>query len=84
MEFGIEKCAMFIMKNWKRWITEEIKLPNQGRIRTLGEKENYKYLGMLEVDTIKQVETNAKNSISLDKWVNFSELNSATENSSKE
>ena len=29
-------------------------LPNQESIRTLGEKENYKYLGILEVDIIKQ------------------------------
>ena len=32
---------------------EETELPNQKRIRTLGVKENYKYLGLLEVDTIK-------------------------------
>ena len=29
--------------------------PNQDKIRTLGEKETYKYLGTLEADTIKQV-----------------------------
>ena len=28
MEFGIEKCAMIIMKSGKRQITEEIELPN--------------------------------------------------------
>ena len=33
-----------------------IKLPNQVVIRTLEEKETYKYLGILEADTIKQVE----------------------------
>ena len=36
-------------------------LPNQERIRTFGEKENYKYLGILEMDTIKQVEIKEKN-----------------------
>ena len=34
------------MKNGKRQIMEGIELPNQERIRTLGEKENYKYLGI--------------------------------------
>ena len=34
------------MKNGKRHMTERIELPNQ-------EKETYKYLGILEVDTIK-------------------------------
>ena len=31
-------------------------LPNQERIKMLGEKENHKYLGRLEVDTIKRAE----------------------------
>ena len=43
MEFGIEKCAMLVMKRGKQLITERIELPNQV-IRTLGEKETYKYL----------------------------------------
>ena len=34
--------------------------PNQENIRRLGEKETYKYLGVLEADTIKQVETKEK------------------------
>ena len=56
MEFGIEKCTMLIMKNGKQHMTEGLKLSNQEKIRTLGEKETYKYLGILEIDTIKQVE----------------------------
>ena len=36
-------------------MTEGIKQPNQGKIRTLREKEIHKYLGILEADTIKQV-----------------------------
>ena len=35
---------------------ERIEQPNQEKIRTLGEKETYKHLGILEADTIKQVE----------------------------
>ena len=60
MEFGIEKCAMLVMKSGKRHITDGMELPNQDKIRKLGEKENYKYLGILEVDTISLVETLSK------------------------
>ena len=42
------------MKSGKREITEGIELPIMESIRTIGEKENYKYLGILEPDTIKQ------------------------------
>ena len=35
---------------------EGMKLTNHEKIRTLGKKETYKYMGILEVDTIKQVE----------------------------
>ena len=34
-------------------MTGEIELPYQGKIRTLKEKETYKYLGILEEDIIK-------------------------------
>ena len=47
---------MLVMKSGKRHITEGAELPNQVVIRTLGEKENYKYLGLLEANTIKQQE----------------------------
>ena len=57
MEFGIEKCAMLVMKSGKRHLTDG---PNQYKIRTLGEKETYKYLGILEADIIKQVEMKGK------------------------
>ena len=46
-------------EKWKK-TTEVIELPNLQRIRTLGEKKNYKYLGILEADTIKQVEMKEK------------------------
>ena len=39
---------------------KERKLPNQEKIRTLGEKETYKYLGILKVDTINLVEMKEK------------------------
>ena len=56
MEFGIGKCAMLLIKNGKRHMTDGMELPNQDRIRTLGENETNKYLGILEADTIKQVQ----------------------------
>ena len=45
MEFGIEKCTTLVMKSGKRHMTDGTELPNQDRIRTLEEKETYKYLG---------------------------------------
>ena len=44
------------MKSGKRNMTEGIKQTNQEKIKTLREKETYKYSGILEADTIKQVE----------------------------
>ena len=60
IEFGFEKYAMQIMKRRKRETAEEIELPNQENIRLFGEKENYKYLGILEADTFKQGLKNKK------------------------
>ena len=54
MEFGIEKCAMLVMKNDERHLTDGMKPPNQDKIRKLGEKEIYKYLSILEADNIKK------------------------------
>ena len=43
MESGIEKCAMLVMKSGRRHMTEGMELPNQDKIRKLGENETYKY-----------------------------------------
>ena len=48
------------MKSGKRHLTDGIELPNQYKIRTLGEKETYKYLDILEADTIQQMEIKDK------------------------
>ena len=56
MEFFIEKCAMLVIKRGQRRLTDGMDLLNQDKIRTLAENETYKYLGILEADTIKQVE----------------------------
>ena len=60
MEFGIEKCVMLVMKSGKRHRTDGMELPNQDNITTLTENETYKDLGILEADTIKQVEMKDK------------------------
>ena len=56
MEFGIEECAIIVMKIGKRHMTDGIELPNHDKIKTLEENETYKYLGILEADTIRQVQ----------------------------
>ena len=56
MEFGIEKCAMLVMKSGKRHMTDGMELQNHDRIRTLEEKQTYEYLGIFEAETTKQVQ----------------------------
>ena len=60
MEFGIKYVMFVIMKIGKRHLTDVLELPNQDKIRTLAEKETYKYLTISEADTIKQVEMKDK------------------------
>ena len=48
------------MQSDKRHLTDEMDLLNQDNIRTFREKETYKYLGILEADTIKQEEMKKK------------------------
>ena len=52
---GIWCRKMCHADNEMQKMTEGRELPNQEKIRTLWEKEAYKYLGILEADTIKQV-----------------------------
>ena len=51
---------MLKMKSEERETAEGIELPNQECIGTLGEKEGYKYLGILEAATIKQADMKEK------------------------
>ena len=48
------------MKSYKRHMTDGMEQPNHDKIRTLGENETYKYLAILEADTIKHVGTEDK------------------------
>ena len=56
MKFCIEKCAMLRVKSEKKESAEGTELQNQYYIWTLGEKEDYSYLGILEADIINQAE----------------------------
>ena len=56
MEFGINKCAVLIMKREKFHYCEGIKLPDGQSIKGLDEGDGHKYLGMLEVDEVKHTE----------------------------
>ena len=86
MKFGIEKCAMLVMKSGKRHMNDGMDLPNHNKIRTLEENETYKYLCILEADTIKQVQmkdTIRKEYLSGERE-NYSRQNSPAETTSKE
>ena len=63
------------MKSGKQDITNETELPNQGKIRTVGEKETFKYLRILEVDIIKQVKMKEKLKESRENQKNYSRQN---------
>ena len=60
MEFGIQKCAMLMMKSGKRQMTEAIELPNQEKIITLGKKEILQILGNIKSRRIKHAERKEK------------------------
>ena len=48
------------MKSGKQLLTDGMELPNKDKIKALAENETYKYLGILEADTIKQAEMKEK------------------------
>ena len=52
MQFGIDKCALIILKRGKRTVCEGISLPDNLVIKSLKEDGGYKYLGILEADQI--------------------------------
>ena len=51
---------MLVIKGSKRHLMDGMELPNQDKIRTLGEKGTYKYLGILEAYNILKVEIKRK------------------------
>ena len=76
---------MLAMKNVKRHLTNGMELPNQGKFRTLREKETSKYFGILEADTIKQKKMKEKLRKSISgEPESYSRQNSIAETLSKE
>ena len=53
MEFDIKKCGVLVMKRGKVTSTEGIELPSGETIKKI-EKEGYKYLGILEIDSVRE------------------------------
>ena len=51
MVFGLDKCAMLVLKRRKMIRTEGIELPDRKRMREVNLAE-YKYLGVLQLDSI--------------------------------
>ena len=47
---------MTIIQSWKKQSAEGVELLNPKSIKTFGEMENSKYLGILETNSIKQME----------------------------
>ena len=59
MEFGIKKCGVLILKRGKITRSEGIELPNGDKLKEEGE-EGYAYLGIVELDKIKEEEMKDK------------------------
>ena len=59
MEFGIKKCAILTMKRGKIVKSEGIKLPDGEVMKQVGQ-EGYTYLGIIELDKIKETEMKEK------------------------
>ena len=59
MEFGMKKCGILIIQRGKRVRCEGIKLPNCEVIKEV-EIEGYTYLGIVELDKIKENEMKEK------------------------
>ena len=55
MQFGVKKCGITIMKRGKLIKSEDIRLTNGDSIKEVRD-EGYKYLGILELDKIKEKE----------------------------
>ena len=60
MQFGLSKCAVIALKRGKTISSRNIRMPDGEEFRSLGEDGSYKYLGVLETDTIKHEEMKGK------------------------
>ena len=59
MEFGIKKCGILTMKRGKIVKSKGIKLPDGELMKQIGQ-EGYTYLGIIELDKIKETEMKEK------------------------
>ena len=59
MEFGIKKCGVLILKRGKVVDYEGVFLPD-GELMKVVENDGYKYLGILEIDGVMEVEMKIK------------------------
>ena len=59
MEFGIKKCGILTMKRGEIVKSEGIKLPDGEVMKQVGQ-EGYTYLGIIELDKIKETEMKEK------------------------
>ncbi|XP_047488218.1 uncharacterized protein LOC125038695 [Penaeus chinensis] len=59
MEFGIKKCGVLVLKRGKIVRCEGIELPNDEIIKEVGQ-EGYTYLGIVELDKVKENEMKEK------------------------
>jgi hypothetical protein len=54
MEFGLQKCAILVMKRGKiEEGTGDMIMPDGGEIKAMDEDSDYRYLGVLECETIR-------------------------------
>ena len=60
MQFGLDKCAVLIIKRGKIVKSEGIELPNDEKIRSLKEDDSYKYLGILQSNEIQRKDMKEK------------------------
>ncbi|XP_063587852.1 uncharacterized protein LOC134765239 [Penaeus indicus] len=59
MEFGIKKCGILVLKRRKIVRCEGMELPNDEIIKEVGQ-EGYTYLGIVELDKVKEKEMKEK------------------------
>ena len=60
MQFGINNCAVLVMKKGKMTKCEGIKMLDGSLFRNIDEGDVYKYLGILEADDVKHKEMKEK------------------------
>ena len=60
MQFGLDKCAVLMMKRGKIIKSEGIELPNDEKIRSLKEDDSYRYLGILQSNEIQRKDMKEK------------------------